>query len=138
VSPFQSFRTAAWAEYAEEREEDDQRKRYRTGRSRVRGRASGGESGLRKGTAEGGSDVTRTHVRWLSGNKHIGDKVGEKYAPEVEWDAMRISIRAQTWNDEPEAAGLPEQRVIVEAGNEWPWKRAGGGRRDRDGNTSGS
>jgi hypothetical protein len=36
VSPFQSFRTAAWAEYAEEREREEvdrreRRKGYRTG-----------------------------------------------------------------------------------------------------------
>jgi hypothetical protein len=43
----------------------------------------------------------------------ISTSVGEKYAPEVKWDAIRISIRAQTWNDE--AAKLPEQRWELDA-----------------------
>jgi hypothetical protein len=36
-------------------------------------RASGEESDLRGGTAEGGSDVTGTYTRWLSGSKHMDD-----------------------------------------------------------------
>jgi hypothetical protein len=62
----------------------------------VRGRASE-EGGLQGGTAEGGSNVTGTRARWLSGNKHISDTKSE-----MGWNA----ITAQTWDDEPEAISL--------------------------------
>jgi hypothetical protein len=109
--------------------------------------------GLCGGTAEleGGSDVTGTQACWLS---KIGDKGGREICTRSE---MGWNTQIETWNDEPEAASLPEQCweldtryhwIIVEAGNEWPvhiavvsswpWNRAGGersGPRDRDGNT---
>jgi hypothetical protein len=73
---------------------------------------------------------------------------------------MGWNAHIETWNDEPEAASLPEQRwvlgaryhwIIVEAGNEWlihvavavfvagkeSRGRAQRSRRDRDGNTCG-
>ncbi|KAJ7725751.1 hypothetical protein B0H14DRAFT_3169625 [Mycena olivaceomarginata] len=87
-------------QYAEEREDDQRERRtgYRMGTGgtrgrRVRGReserASGEESGLRGGTAEGGSDVTGTHARWLSGNKYISDKGGREICnrSEMGWNA---------------------------------------------------
>jgi hypothetical protein len=70
-----------------------------TGRERgvhEEGQCEGGRAsewrGKRGGTAEGGSDVTRTHARWLSGDKHIGDKGGRQCAPEVKWDGTRTLV----------------------------------------------
>ncbi|KAJ7873977.1 hypothetical protein B0H13DRAFT_1894747 [Mycena leptocephala] len=106
-------RTQNDTEYAEKRAEDDQRK-WRTGdrtgaggargrRVRGRGRASGEKSGLCGGAAKDGSDLTGTQARWLSGNKHIGDKGGREICTrnEMGWNA-----HIETWNDELDTTGL--------------------------------
>ncbi|KAJ7460511.1 hypothetical protein B0H11DRAFT_1923914 [Mycena galericulata] len=52
----------------------------------TRGRRVRGQASERRGTAEGGSDVTRTHVRWLSGwNAHI-DKGETPSLAEQHWE----------------------------------------------------